>query len=62
MPRAAQINRLGAPAWPSTEITLAVQIGGYSRAAGVMAGHAAQPCGQELDAGTGSGTDLSALG
>jgi hypothetical protein len=28
MPRAAQINRLGAPAWPSTEITLAVQIGG----------------------------------
>jgi len=28
MPRAAQINRLGAPAWPSTEIALAVQIGG----------------------------------
>jgi hypothetical protein len=25
MPRAAQINRLGAPAWPSTEIALAVQ-------------------------------------
>ncbi len=29
MPRAAQINRLGAPAWPRTEIALAVQIGGY---------------------------------
>jgi hypothetical protein len=31
--KAAQINRLGAPAWSSTEITLAVQIGGYSHAA-----------------------------